>query len=256
MAELPSVRDARFLDYCAGGALIFLAAWYLIGGYHALFVPINEVWRFAPDALLEVINYGGDAAFALMVLLLCQRRPELLWLGILAALISALASNGLKHLFDAARPGTALPLDSFRLVGPLYFSRSFPSGHSITVFVLAGTLGLFAGPAARRGLMAAAFIVAFSRVGAGAHWPLDALAGAVIGCACVRLALSIAPRLRWGLRPGVQRLLQLALAGICAWSLSQVPDYPAAVWVAWPLAVTALGLTIWNYLWNPLSSPP
>ncbi|MEK6805624.1 MAG: phosphatase PAP2 family protein [Pseudomonadota bacterium] len=248
---MPLPPDPRFLDRCALGALIVLAVWYGLGGYHALFVPINESLRVAPDALLEVITYCGDAVFALMVLLLMQRKPEILWLGLLAALMSTAASNGLKSLFDAARPGTALPLDSFRLVGPLYFSRSFPSGHAITAFTLAGVLSCFATPAVRRSLMTAAFVVAFSRVAVGAHWPVDVLAGAAMGCGCVRLALLLTPQWTFGMRPGVQRLFQLLLCGVAAWSLGEAPVYDAAAWVAWPLAVAAIGYTVLNYLWKP-----
>ncbi len=246
-------RDLRFLDACAVSALIFLALWYALGGYHALFVPINESLRPLPDALLELVTYLGDAVFALMILLLLQRKPEILWLGLLAALISTLASNGLKNLFDAARPGTVFPLDSFRLVGPLYFSRSFPSGHAITAFTLAGVLGCFATPAARNALMTTAFAVAFSRVAVGAHWPVDVLAGAAIGCGCVRFAALIAPRLNWGLNPVAQRVFVLLLSAIAVWSLTFEPVYPAAAWVAHPLAVSALVLTVWNQLWKPFS---
>lgn len=241
----------RTLDFCAIGSLIFLATWYLLGGYHTLFVPLNELLRLAPAALLEVTTYFGDALFMLMVLLLCQRKPEILWLGLLAALFSALGSNALKSIFDAARPGTALPLDSFRLVGPLYFTRSFPSGHAITAFVLAGTLGFFSSPNIRRALLAAAFVVAFSRVGVGAHWPLDVLAGAAVGCGCVRFAALLAPRLSWGLKPATQRVLVILLTLTALWTLSSALVYPAAIWLVRPVAAAALTLTAWNYLWKP-----
>lgn len=246
----------RFLDLWAAGALIFLALWCALGGYHALFVPVNELMRPLPDAVLEVITYMGDALFALSALLLLQRRPEILWLGLLAALFSTLASNGIKDLFVAARPGSVLPPDSFRLVGPMYFSRGFPSGHAITAFTLAGTLGCFATPKIRRTLMVAALVVAFTRVGVGAHWPADVLAGAAVGCGCVRLAAFIAPRLSWGISPMAQRIFEIALAGVAAWTLGAAPVYPAAIWISSPLALAGLMLTTWNYLWKPFSTSP
>ncbi len=249
--EWQNPAATRALDWCAIGSLVVLATGFLLGGYHTLFVPINELWRVTPDALLEVTTYFGDALFMLMALLLAQRRPEILWLGLIAALLSTLSSNTLKSIFDAARPGTILPPDSFRLVGPLYFSRSFPSGHAITAFVLAGTLGFFASPGIRRALLGAAFVVAFSRVGVGAHWPLDALAGAAVGCGCVRVAALIAPRLDWGLKPVAQRVLVLLLALTAIWILSSAIVYPAAIWLVRPVAVAALVLTAWNYLWKP-----
>ncbi|HKV05439.1 MAG TPA: phosphatase PAP2 family protein [Candidatus Acidoferrales bacterium] len=59
---------------------------------------------------------------------------------------------------------------------------SFPSGHSITAFAVAVTLGLFY-PYLLSFLLAVAFLIAASRVILGMHFLSDVLAGSAIGVA-------------------------------------------------------------------------
>ena len=65
---------------------------------------------------------------------------------------------------------------------PMPTSRSFPSGHSAAAFAFAGGAGNVA-PAASLPLHALAGLVAYSRVHTGVHYPLDAIAGSVLGAA-------------------------------------------------------------------------
>jgi undecaprenyl-diphosphatase len=65
---------------------------------------------------------------------------------------------------------------------PMPSSRSFPSGHSAAAFAFASGAG-DAMPAASLPLHALAGAVAYSRVHTGVHWPLDAIAGSLLGAA-------------------------------------------------------------------------
>jgi membrane-associated phospholipid phosphatase len=65
---------------------------------------------------------------------------------------------------------------------PMPSSQSFPSGHSAAAFAFAGGAG-GALPAASLPLHALAGVVAYSRVHTGVHYPLDAIAGSVLGAA-------------------------------------------------------------------------
>jgi undecaprenyl-diphosphatase len=67
---------------------------------------------------------------------------------------------------------TLLPPDQF----------SFPSGHTITAFAMALSLGVFY-PVMLLGLLFCAFSVALSRILLGMHFLSDVLAGAAIGSA-------------------------------------------------------------------------
>jgi undecaprenyl-diphosphatase len=59
---------------------------------------------------------------------------------------------------------------------------SFPSGHSITAFAIAITIGMFY-PELQPSLVAAALLIAFSRIVLGMHFLSDVLAGIVLGSA-------------------------------------------------------------------------
>jgi len=65
---------------------------------------------------------------------------------------------------------------------PMPTSRSFPSGHSAAAFAFAGGAGDVV-PALSLPLHALAGLVAYSRVHTGVHYPLDAIAGSVLGAA-------------------------------------------------------------------------
>jgi undecaprenyl-diphosphatase len=63
---------------------------------------------------------------------------------------------------------------------PMPASHSFPSGHSAAAFAFAGGAGAEL-PAASPPLHVLAALVAYSRVHTGVHYPLDAIAGSLLG---------------------------------------------------------------------------
>lgn len=74
-------------------------------------------------------------------------------------------------------------------------STSFPSGHSASGAAFAVAVGDVL-PALRQPLRAAAFIVGFSRVYTGVHYPGDVLVGAAVGTVVGRLISGLARRVR------------------------------------------------------------
>ena len=78
-------------------------------------------------------------------------------------------------------------------------STSFPSGHAASGAAFAAAVGDVL-PGLRQPLRGAAFIVAFSRVYTGVHYPGDVLVGAAVGTVVGRLTSGVARRVRW---PGV-----------------------------------------------------
>ena len=76
---------------------------------------------------------------------------------------------------------------------PALTGKSFPSSHAANCFALATVIFLFH---RRRGWIAffPAALVAFSRMYVGVHWPLDVLAGSLIGILC---GWAVFAALRW-----------------------------------------------------------
>ena len=96
-----------------------------------------------------------------------------------------LLTLGLKAATDRARPFDAVADPEPLLTGTL--GSSLPSGHAATSAAGAVVLAAFA-PRAAAAFALLALGVAFSRIYVGVHYPLDVVAGAVLG---VRLGLAV-----------------------------------------------------------------
>jgi undecaprenyl-diphosphatase len=117
---------------------------------------------------LILLLYGGEQRFA----------------AIAAAGSSAVAGiclfRALKRTSRRKRPCEIEPHCWASILPPDKYS--FPSGHSITAFAVAITLGLFY-PYLLTCLLAVAFLIAASRIILGMHFLSDVLAGSAIGVA-------------------------------------------------------------------------
>jgi membrane-associated phospholipid phosphatase len=192
-----------------------LALWLLDANTTA-FLMINQGATAVPDPILAGVTILGDTAVMLAILLpLYQRFPGAVWSMLLAGIIATVLVQGGKYALDLPRPPAVLPPEAFRVVGPGYHGRSFPSGHSATVFTMAGVASLYLWAHARRGLAlalaGAAALVAVSRSAVGIHWPQDLLAGMALGWIAATAGVLWARRYRWGLsgpgRYGINALL-------------------------------------------------
>jgi undecaprenyl-diphosphatase len=141
---------------------------------------------------------GGDgwlwSAIGLILLFFGgERRFDALEAGFVYVGIGQLSFFVLKRVIGRERPSephcwaSLLPPDRF----------SFPSGHTITAFAIAFSLGLYY-PALLVGLVFCALSVASSRVILGLHYLSDVLVGIVIGTAVGVAAFDIGvPALDW-----------------------------------------------------------
>lgn len=249
--SLPSKNDTSFL----WGLLILVAAFLLLmkeSVNDAYFFKINQASQhFSPELLASITDMGnGVVTGSILVMILCFK-PAWILRVLLAAVICLLVTHLLKSYFDAPRP--AALLEQINIIGDARHSKSFPSGHTATIFLLAGTAYL----SSRRLLsriffVSLAIIVAVSRISVGAHWPIDLALGAIIGWLSIYAASLICKERL--LSPRYQYLiltaLLLLLGTLSAISKNEFPQMPIVEQLQQLYLVVAAFCLYVSYLFN------
>jgi len=158
----------------------------IVTGDRILMRRINQ-W-LAPNWIrkwMVAASRGGDGWLwsVIGLVVLCfggERRTDALETGFLAVATGLAAFLILKRIAGRERPCATEPHCWSSLLPPDRFS--FPSGHTITAFAVAISIGLFY-PALIPGLIFCALSVAASRVLLGLHYLSDVVAGMAIGTA-------------------------------------------------------------------------
>jgi undecaprenyl-diphosphatase len=138
-------------------------------------------WADVLMAMLSLAGQGGIVWFVVGVLT-ALRRPQLtplLWQLALAVLLT----YGAVDLLLKPAIARARPFDTIlgvRVVVLRPTTYSFPSGHAASAVAGAFVTSLMR-PRARVALWTLAALVAVSRIYVGVHYPLDVLAGALVG---------------------------------------------------------------------------
>ncbi len=248
-SQLPGVRLACGFSMTASLALILVEA--LPGARVAIFHAFNNLGPLAPGF------WSGMTAMADTYLALGLLLPFMLWrprlgaLLLLSALIATAITHSIKPILDVPRPPAVLAADAMHLIGHRLDHGSFPSGHAVTAFTLAGLLivGLRLSVGWSVLVLLAAALLGVSRMAVGVHWPTDVLAGAVIGLISVMLAQlwlnrwSSLNHARWPLPAGV------VVTAICALSSPWFnAGYPLGEWANWSVAGLGLVALFWASL--------
>ena len=176
---------------CAIGASI---------SYHFWDIPLTYCFRGLDQTivdLFEIITQAGDSLWYFIILIPLYLLMRFLWENekwsartlflLLAVTLSGLFNILIKWFAGRNRPINLFESDLFGFdyfsIFYLHESTSFPSGHTVTAFVLATALG-FMFPRFRWIAFLAAALVGVSRVVITAHYLSDVIAGAAVGVVC------------------------------------------------------------------------
>lgn len=253
---MPRSPSFRLLLALVAVFLLGAAALALSGGNAPAFRALNGAGaRWLPAGVASDLTILGNGLVAVMLLaLLLPWQPRLLAAGLHAAPLAGLFSALGKRLAHAPRPAAVLDPAGFHVEGPLLAgSNAFPSGHTITIFLVAGVLllGLDSGTAAARGrwvraaaVLALAALVGVSRILVGAHWPSDVLGGAALGLLSAMAGDALARRWPyWHHRAASVAFALVVLA--CAVALARGDTgYPLALPLQWGAIVLGSGAAL------------
>ena len=146
------------------------------------------------DPIFVALTHVGSFGFVWLVLAavaaLAWRRPAVLAFVVTADVVAELSAGALKAVFGRDRPPLRYPDPEPLVATPA--SASFPSGHAATSFACAAMLASVT-PLPAVPLLGVAAAIAWSRVYVGVHYPLDVVAGALLGllaAGAVRLAVA------------------------------------------------------------------
>jgi 4-amino-4-deoxy-L-arabinose transferase-like glycosyltransferase len=151
-----------------------------IGFNIKLFKLINGLNHPFFDTVFYLITYLGSGLILIpIVLVLYAIRKEKILPVVTSYLLLSIAVQVIKYFWNFPRP--AALFDNIHIVGETLKAASFPSGHTATAFMLFYVLTKGKSIPLKTFLMIPALAVGYSRIYIGAHFPIDVLAGGIIG---------------------------------------------------------------------------
>ena len=185
----PTVAAARrtWLIVAGLGLVVVALCTFLVrdGDLSDFEVDVFRAVNDLPDALdapMTAVQYLGLAVvpFVLAVVAAVLRKWYLMIAALLVYPLKLFVEKVvIKEIVYRARPGTSVGDVNLRDASPT--GPSFPSGHAIIAFALAGILAPYLSRAGRIAAYVVAAAVCISRIYLAAHNPLDVIAGAAAG---------------------------------------------------------------------------
>ncbi|OJX55668.1 MAG: phosphoesterase [Flavobacterium sp. 38-13] len=163
------------------------------------FLFINRKLAPYPNLLHNFTQFGDALVFLSLLGIFVLYAPKI-WEAIISgSLVSLVFCSLLKNIFAVPRPAAVFDNEGFTIIGKrLSGCTSLPSGHSITVFTVLTVLMFALMPKRlwyKMGwiffLIIIGFGLAFTRVGVGAHYPIDVIVGSIVGYICGLLGIFI-----------------------------------------------------------------
>lgn len=168
------------------------------------FFYINSELSQFPEITYNLTQFGDSLIFLSFLSILIIYAPRMWEALIYSCLCSLVFSSSLKNLFSIPRPAAVLNHNNFVIIGKtLNGHNSLPSGHSITVFTVLTVLLFSFMPEKSKAkffwiiaIILTGAILVSTRVGVGAHFPLDVTIGSILGFLAGLLGILISKKVK------------------------------------------------------------
>ncbi len=145
-----------------------------------LFLIINGFRsKFLDFFFLNITHLGSGYIVIPLTVILYFVEKERIWPVVVAHVLSGVTVQVIKSFFRVQRP--AALLERVYVIGKAHHHRSFPSGHTATAMALFYVLSYDQILIVKFAFFLMAFLVGYSRVYIGVHFPLDVFVGALLG---------------------------------------------------------------------------
>jgi len=249
--------------------LLLVAIVVFLYSQHSLdankYVQVQKDWFFFVNhhlgqfpGILYNVTQLGDALIILSFLSIFIVYAPKMWEALISAsLVSTVFSNSLKNIFGVARPAVVFDNTSFIIVGNTAVGHaSLPSGHSITVFTTLTVLLFALMPGKWNHKMVWVFsviiiglMIAFTRVGVGAHYPLDVTIGSIVGYISGLIGIFISRKFRiwaWIGNKKYYPIIILLLLVCCILLISKIMDENLVIYY---LALISLFVALYKIIY-------
>lgn len=167
------------------GICVFVSYGLISTNFNLAWMLTIHAHPVLPEMLWALVNLGGDAAIALLILLLAERQPGVITSWVIKTWIGgALIAQAVKYFFPMPRPGAVIGIEHLSFIeNPPVTSGSMPSGHALAAFSVGLILCALVSQHKKNGvwilfIALLSALAAWARVAVGAHWPSDVIAGA------------------------------------------------------------------------------
>jgi membrane-associated phospholipid phosphatase len=216
------------------------------------FFYLNKKLAVFPNLQFNLTQLGDVLIFFPFVSISILFTPKLWRSLLISGLISLVFSATFKKIFAVPRPAAIFDNESFTIIGKtLTGSTSLPSGHTIATFIVITIVLLAFMPKKAVSkilwtllVLALGYVIAFSRVGVGAHYPFDVLIGSVLGCVSAILGIIINNNINWGSRLKNKKYYPIYLLLLFIWIVviaSKIWEYNLIVFY---LSILSLVITM------------
>lgn len=213
------------------------------------------VWAHAhawlPPWFWMGVTVLGTGWVAVLLVSMVDRRSGRCSLAAMSALaLCGVLVTTIKHWVPSPRPLRVLGPESLHVLGQqLTGMNSMPSGHALSAMAAVTVILLFLRSRAREIsgasvlLLLLGFLVAWSRVVVGAHWPADIFVGSALGIAaghvCWQFSLWCQRRLKT-LVPKIAIVFELLVVCYAPFEKNGYPDVQVLLWAVMALAAISV----------------